>query len=308
MRFLNQIHLLTSKCIPVLMGGLLLGTLMACGDDKSESLYLKVEGEGNVSGKTMRLISYNILEGMKLDKANNYNKFVSWVIDQDPDILALQEANKFTQQSLEELAKRFNHPYVVTNIKTDDNYPVALTSKYPIQVVRKLTKNVSHGAIHAKINGVNLVILHLWPMSYGDKNGVYPDGDAYRLGEMTLFLDSTIRKYPEEPKWLVMGDFNSVSPLDSADLAGAANRNYQVHKHILASSLQDALREHHNYFIRSCPTIYGGWVQNGTTGSRIDFIYGTQAIMRDMTRSEILMDDFTHNYSDHYPAMVEYRN
>ncbi|MGL4292645.1 MAG: endonuclease/exonuclease/phosphatase family protein [Bacteroidales bacterium] len=305
---MNKIMLRAVKTGYLLCALSFFGCMGSCSDSKEEALFLEVQPEETKEQTSMRLISYNILEGMKLDKAGNYDKFVKWVKDKDPDILALQEANKFTQQSLEELAKRFNHPYVVTNIKTDDNYPVALTSKHPIEVVRKLTKNVSHGAIHARIKGVNLVILHLWPMSYGDKEGVYPDGDAYRLGETKLFLDSTLRKYPEQPKWLVMGDFNAVSPLDKNDLAGGANRNYVVHEHILSSNLKDALRQNYNYFIRSCPTVYGGWVPNGSNGSRIDFIYGTQPVLRDMTHAEMIMDDFTDNYSDHYPMMIEFRN
>ncbi|MDR2628135.1 MAG: endonuclease/exonuclease/phosphatase family protein [Dysgonamonadaceae bacterium] len=296
--------------IRLLITGLIACSLIACGDKSEEDIHFAIDPGESANGETLRLISYNILEGMTLDKTSNYNNFVEWIKTYDPDILALQEANKFTQASLEALATRYGHPYVVTNIKTGDNYPVALTSKYPINVRRKITKDVSHGAIFAEINGVNLVVLHLWPQAYwhvsNPSDGL---GDAYRMQEITIYLDSTIRKYPTEKKWLMMGDFNSKSPIDSVSLAGAATTNFQLHRTIMQAGYSDALRYYRDVFQRSTPTVYGGWTgtQVGYYGSRIDFIYGTPTILRNLTKAKMLYDDFTDNKSDHYPVMVEFR-
>lgn len=267
---------------------------------------------------TLRLISYNILEGMKLDKANNYDNLVAWVNKMNPDILAFEEANKITQTMMEGLAKRWGHDYVVTNLKSDDNYPVALTSKYPIQVRDKIIENVSHGAIFATIKGINIVVLHLWPQPYArggetgawaaDKNNDYDrdgdvDGDDYRLSEMKIFLDRTIRMYPKETKWLMMGDFNSRSPLDKPFYS--TPMNYDVHNYILANNYIDTVREMHKEWLRSFPTVYSGY--SGQLGGRIDYIYGTQVMIRDIVRATHIYDDFTDNYSDHYPVMLDFR-
>lgn len=296
--------------IRFLITGLFAYSLMACGD-KTEDIHLAIDPGESVNTETLRLISYNILEGMKLDKDYNYDNFVDWVKKYDPDILALQEANKFTQASLEALAARYGHPYVVTNVKIGDNYPVALTSKYPVTERRKITKDVSHGAIFANIKGVNIVVLHLWPQGYwhvaNPSDGL---GTEYRKQEITIYLDSTIRKYPTEKKWLMMGDYNASSPVDSVDLANGKTADYQVHRLVMKAGYSDVLRTYRSDFQRSAPTLYGdptGWSRPDYNGGRIDFVYGTPAMLTNVTFAKMIYDDFTHNKSDHYPVMVEFR-
>lgn len=289
------IFLLAMFCLSVLV--------CSCSDDEKDEIIPEPEKK-----ESLRLISYNILEGMKLDKANDYESFVEWVNKYDPDILALQEANGFTQESLEALAKRFGHPYVITNLKVGDNYPVALTSKVPLEKRRRLTKHVSHGCIFASLpNEVNLVVTHLWPQNYWHEQGD-GKGDDYRLFEINMVLDSTILKYPMETKWLLMGDFNSVAAIDKDGLSNPDGRNYDVHNRIAEVGFFDTVRHLNNVFQRTTPTVYGGWNPEGTgKGSRIDFIYGTSDLLKDLIKSEIIYDDFTDNFSDHYPTMIEFK-
>lgn len=286
-----------------LSGLLLLAICIAasCGDDGERGEYLCAEPEEELVVDTLRLISYNILEGMKLDQTAEKTELAAWVSSMNPDILALQEANKFTQESLEQLAASYGHSYVVTNIKKGDNYPVALTSKYPVEVITKITEGVSHGAIHVRIKGVNIVVLHLWPHATGS-NG-YTDGNSYRMGEITAFLDGTLKAHPEETRWLMMGDFNSVSPLDADDLPGGVGLNYDVHTKVLGSGYHDLMRAYRRYFIPTCPTAAFA----GGNDTRIDFIYGSSAMLSDMTCVETVKDDFTNTRSDHYPLMMEFR-
>ncbi|NDV78733.1 endonuclease/exonuclease/phosphatase family protein [Dysgonomonas sp. 511] len=300
---MNHMKRYIKKAVQVFILGLLVFNLSGCSDD---DILLSVSpGEDTSNGESLRLISYNILEGMKLDKTNNYDNFVEWLKSYDPDIVALQEANGFTQESLEKLAARYNHPYVITNVKVGDNYPVALTSKYPLEKRRRVTKHVSHGCIFASIKGVNLVVTHLWPQGYWHQDG---DGlgTEYRLHEMGIFLDSTINKFPMEPKWLLMGDFNAMSRIDMDGMDNPQGRDYRVHDMIMDAGFSDAVRHLHNYFHRTTPTVYGGWTA-GRKGTRIDFIYGTDAMLRDVTKAGVIYDDFTDNFSDHYPVMVEFR-
>ena len=282
---------------------LLMALCMAtsCEDGGEQGEYLRAEPEEELEVDTLRLISYNILEGMKLDQTTGKTELAAWVRSMNPDILALQEANKFTQESLERLAASYGHPYVVTNIKKGDNYPVALTSKYPVEVIAKITEGVSHGAIHVRIRGVNIVVLHLWPHATGS-NG-YADGNSYRMAEITAFLDGTLKAHPGEVRWLMMGDFNSVSPLDADDLPGGVGLNYDVHTKVLGSGYHDLMRSYRGYFIPSCPTAAFA----GGNATRIDFIYGSSAMLSDMTCVETVRDDFTDTRSDHYPLMTEFR-
>ena len=51
--------------------------------------------------QAMKIISYNIEYGMRADTTAGKTIFSTWMRNQDPDIVCLQEANKFTQKSLE---------------------------------------------------------------------------------------------------------------------------------------------------------------------------------------------------------------
>ncbi|WP_170845807.1 endonuclease/exonuclease/phosphatase family protein [Parapedobacter composti] len=244
----------------------------------------------------LKIISFNILEGMKGDRPANYDNFVNWVKTHDPDILAIQEANGFRQESLEQLAARFGHPYVITNLKATDNYPVALTSKYPLESRRRVTMHVSHGAIFAKLKDrdFNIVVTHLWPQSYWHTPG---DGlgNDYRLHEINVILDSTVRKFPGEPHWILVGDFNAVSRRDFSP--EVTTNNYWVTDQIEAEGFKDAI--HH---------LHGTREENAQPydfrypGRRIDFIFASQPLLGRLIKAHPIYDDFVDTYSDH-PAM-----
>ena len=94
------------------------------------------------------------------------------------------------------------------------------------------------------------------------------------------------------------------SPKD-AD-AMPAGTYYETHSTVLRSGYFDALRDRHSQFFRSVPTLYN--LENGGAPRRIDFIYASQGMMREITDSRIIYDEFTANYSDHYPVMIEFRH
>lgn len=268
---------------------------------------LEIDGGPSVTTETLKVLSYNVLEGMKLDKANNYDNFVAWVKEQAPDMMAIEETNGFTKETLTALATRWGHSYA--EMCKEDGYPVSITSKHPIEVVSRIRNGVYHGGIHVKIKGLNILVLHLYPFSDAPSGSGLADGDAYRLKEIQTYLDNTIRKYPNEKYWMMMGDFNSFSPLDKKDFSQGATRDYKVHQTILDNGYRDPIREMNTNFVRSCPTIYGGWTgpTESNKGSRIDFIYVSGEVMRNTLNAQILMDTFTDNHSDHYPVMVNCR-
>lgn len=291
-------------------GGTLLAAaalLPACDDDPAvPDEELTTDPGTSVQPETLRFINYNILEGMKLDKGQNFDNFVEWVKEKDPDFMALCECNYFTEESLTALANRYGHPYAVLCKET--GYPVGLTSKYPIELRNRLLEDVPlwHGAIHARIKDINVVVLHLYPFgTYPNGQGAAGTGNTYRDREINCILDSTIRRYPVEPLWLMSGDFNSYSPKD-AD-AMPAGTYFETHSTVLKSGYFDALRDHHSRFFHTVPTPYGGWTPESKT-QRIDFIYASQAVMREITYSFVLYDEFTAHHSDHYPVMIEFRH
>lgn len=262
----------------------------------------------------LTVISYNILKGMSQDTTAGKQQFVDWVRQKDPDILALQEVNLFTQTSLEEMARKFNHPYAV--LLKEPGYPVALTSKYPIVNVRKVIDNLHHGFLQAEINGYQIIVLHLSPHKY------------WKRREEANLIISTIAAQPSQKRWIVMGDFNSLSILDAKTYADgrvlektqANMKKYSFHDNLVDGALDfevqnlflrfgliDALKLKHEEFVSSLPTELTS--QNGKNPpSRIDYIYLSKDLKKKVKRVDILKDPFTHFYSDHYPVYMEISN
>lgn len=268
-----------------------------------------------------KVLSWNVQDGMWADQYDNYNHFVAYVNEINPDVFCIQEAashfdedsgtlshsKRYLPHNRQKndknqnpdgwiaLAERWGHPYVVMGYYLD-NYPVVITSKYPIELVKRLGDydgvDVSHGAIHVKIHFtenyyVNFVNLHLNPHDVNN-----------RFAEVAYYLSYTINseKYYTEKNWLMMGDFNNSvqSPLC---------------QEIRKNSYIDLWAEMNNY----------------TYDSRIDFIYGTDAMRKalkacympmDFARQEHILtsvNGVTLNggsglwkYSDHYPVVAEF--
>jgi exodeoxyribonuclease-3 len=276
-------------------------------------LFLFSVSAGLAQKPALRLISYNILEGMKLDTTTGKSNFVNWVKKMDPDILALQEVTNFTQTSLEKMAEQYGHRYAVLLIE-GEKFPVAITSKYPILNVQKVSDNMDRGFISATINGYNIVSVHLTPFDY-----------RKRAQEIDLML-AHILAQPSRQNWILMGDFNTLSPLDSAHYSdGRMVANYQAYEKKYAPILKladgkidysviekvhtagftDVLKKVHPEFLKTVhPKRFEP--KTGTdVSSRIDFIFVSRNLVKKIGTSRVLMDEFTDNYSDHYPVLFE---
>ncbi len=265
------------------------------------SCFLYISGL-SAQEKPMKIICYNIYRGMEKDTSQNKQVFVDWVKAQDVDIFAIQEAYKFTQKGLEDLAARYGHPYAVLLKEREKGTPVAITSRYPIVDIHHVIESMHHGFILAKINGYNIINLHFSPFTY-----------EKRRVETEVILQ-TIQATGDEGKWIVMGDFNSVSPLDSAyytdgryirNMQGLARKysyhdnlidgnkiDYQVHSKILNAGLLDALRVYDTSL-------------DLPRKARIDFIYVSKDLKDRIASGEIQVDEFTRKYSDHYPVVLK---
>lgn len=261
----------------------------------------------------MRLITYNILEGMKLDTASGKPAFVAWAKKMDPDILALQEVTNFTQASLEKLAEQYGHKYAVLLIE-GEKFPVAITSKYPILQVQKISDNMDRGFITASIQGFNIISVHLTPFDY-----------RKRAQEIDLML-AHINAQPSKQNWILMGDFNTLSPVDSAHYSdGRMIANYQAYEKKYAPILKladgkidysviekvhkagftDILHKLHPAFVKTVHPKRYEPKTGADLSSRIDFIFVSKDLVKKAATARVLMDDFTDNYSDHYPVLLE---
>lgn len=277
--------------------------------------------------QTMKLLSYNVYWGMKLDSTENKSQFVEWIKQQDPDIVALQEMNEFTQRNpdfapeganpnnLQTLAASYGHPYVfiVREPEPDGSisFPVAITSKYPIVNVTRVVENTIHGFLVAEIEGLHFVVTHFHPFS-SLKRG-------YEIDQIL----ATIGSKPADRKWFLIGDLNSVSPLDRSEYDNNLLRDfiredrkkrphnenlkdneldYTVQQKLLDFGFVDALKVFYPQFIPTAPTKL--FYDQSKYPVRYDYLYVSPNMKDQLVKCEIIKDDFTDIYSDHYPVLL----
>ncbi|MDU1892498.1 MAG: endonuclease/exonuclease/phosphatase family protein [Dysgonomonas sp.] len=182
--------------------------MSSCDDDEEEKSYAVAVPQVEPL-KNMKLISYNVYYGLRKDQTLNKQHFIDWINKHDPDIVAIQEANGFNNSSLATLASSYGHSY--SALLRESGFPVAITSKHPITNIKRVFTSSNQGYIHANILDYNFIVLHLNAAS-----------EENRQAEMQTLLSNTLDTYPFRKKWLIMGDFNCVSPLDKEDIKGSS--------------------------------------------------------------------------------------
>jgi len=293
-----------------------------------------------VSGRDLKVLYWNIQNGMWADQENNYDNFVEYVKSQDPDICVWCEAEsryrtgtnvKMTEYdefylpwNWDFLARRYGHQYVLVCGKRD-TFPQVITSKYPVRIVKRVNGNgddiiVVHGAGWAQVEvggkEINIVTLHTWPQRYAYKaenqaeSGKKQEGDVFRAKEMKYICDQTIGMVPDAASqyWMMLGDFNAVSRVDNSIYGfDEDNKAFLVHDYVSGNTP----------YIDIVDRLHPGDFQKSTfSGRRIDFIYMTDPLFRKVRSAEIIHDGFPTSCrdprgvtkfcypSDHYPIIV----
>ena len=141
------------------------------------------------SGKTVRLLYWNVQNGMWDGQTDDYQRFTTWVAEQNADICVWAEAQKLYLTGTDQwepekeeecvnrwkrLAERYGHSYVYLSAHPDA-YPQLITSRYPLEAEKLIEGNadtiVCHGASWYKMEmgkkTFNIVTLHTWPQRYG---------------------------------------------------------------------------------------------------------------------------------------------
>ena len=264
----------------------------------------------------LRIISYNIRDGFDPRPSQteatrttqgNYNNFVAFMKEQQPDILCLQElcmtqGIRFTEQKLKELAAKYGHSY---SVFLPIAYGLGVTSRYPIEVVEKHPQGgFAHGYLYVKICGLNVIVTHLAPQGYPRRQ---PEADMLA----SLVRDKGLKRC------LVMGDFNARSPYDAEVLKGkgikpdmkeakyadALDKNdYSVVAKFLAVPMVDTLRLYVPAEKRmTCPA----HKDLGKNGERIDYIMATPDLLPYLKAGRIWNDVPFRMNSDHAPQQLD---
>ena len=290
----------------------------------------------------LKVLYWNIQNGMIADQHNNYDNFVKWVQKWDPDICIWCESetiykdksgtgtsSKFLTDGWPQLAARYGHNYTAVG-GNRDNYPQTVTSKYPIKTIKRITdtnvsgKPVAHGAGHFQIEAhgkrLNIVALHMWPAGHAfgasdtTTSAAAHEGDYYRQFEMQYIVDNTINlaSNSAEEYWLLAGDTNSYSRMDdwSHHLSTSNPTKLITHDVLLEQTYMKDVLAHRDCY---------GEKNNVVFRCRIDFIYTSPKLFDCITNSIMMMDSWSgpiksweyhpsfSDPSDHTPVYVEFK-
>jgi len=261
---------------------------------------------------TFKVLTYNVWEGFKGADSAKVAGFKDWIKTLSPDIIALQEMNKYTPVSLKKLADEMGYSYSV--IHKENGFPIALISRFPIQNIKKVTTGMTHGFLYGKIKDYHVFVAHLDPKSYQQRQI-----DVRRL---LLSVDSV----PASEKVMIMGDFNNMSPQDADDynndskmsLVRSSERNhpethvlnesgdidYSAIKSVIDHGFTDSWKLLNSKYEISAPTK----VRTHKNYTRIDYIWVNKTLKTSCLKATIIKDDFTDYLSDHYPMYLILKN
>lgn len=293
----------------------------------------------------VRLLYWNIQNGMWADQGNNWDNFVAWVSEQDPDICVWAEskshyrtgedvsyvlADRETQylpDNWDVIAERYGHKYVYVGGERDF-FPQTITSKYPIKNVKRIVGErpdsvVTHGAGWAQIKiagkTLNVVTLHTWPQKYGFEvedqkaSSEAHEGDYYRAKELKYICEHTIGSAPgsENEYWMMMGDFNSKTRLD--------NWHYQYPDDTLAFLTHDYVLQNTPYIDVLHQLRPDEFQDTHFNGTRIDYVYCTKPLYDCVQNAYVPRDGWVDvqriptskkrfcQPSDHRPIIVDFK-
>ncbi|MEX2336417.1 MAG: endonuclease/exonuclease/phosphatase family protein [Fulvivirga sp.] len=291
-------------------------------------LFIVVIGSTAQDLENFKLLNYNALHGFSGDSLLK-ERFINWVNKIDPDMVAFQEMNGYSQNEIGELAESYGHPYAVImnrEFGVPVTHPLAITSKFPIVKVERVMDNMWHGYIYARINDLHLFVTHLAPFTLKD-----------RQKDIKKIL-THINLLPKGENVLIAGDMNALSPMDSTmyddyllkrmkriegrlePKSGTPivrdriiyrnnlNNNqidYSVIQMIIDEGLKDTFYLTNRKFKNSVPS--AGFSKKSSIPRRIDYVWVNDELARLLLSAEIIQDEVTAHLSDHYPILVEFK-
>ena len=291
----------------------------------------KAQGWDYQSGKDLRVLYWNIQNGMWADQGNNYENFVEWVKSYNPDVCVWTEAMTIyeeytsdpavtvhltasvaTGSGWKNLAARYGHEYLSIAHRNGDDYPQVVTSRYPLSTLATfgrilMSDDIYHGAGLHQINmdgtKINLITVHLKPNLDGK------DNSDYRKFELEYVVSRTVLKNYISDNYIIAGDFNARSPKD-AEYTSATDSEHAVHQY-----LYDKTK-----YVDVIADRYPNRFMTTTSGSRIDYVYLSPALSSKVTDSAIVCDAWVkadlpaspdvasfRTPSDHRPILVNIR-
>lgn len=257
----------------------------------------------------MRIITYNIFYG-GLERISLIAQILR---DQNPDLIALQEANE--RSLVEQLAATLNMQLIFG--VSDNIFRVAWLSRLPVSGVRKyqlpflfqgplteFTMQKTLLSLEVEWNGSPL---HLYTTHLQAR---YPDEyEECRLREVEAIL-LEIQPIQGEPLLLV-GDLNAFAPDDPIGSFPIDSIEY-AHRQFIEQGKRLAIARLQEAGLVDCYRVLHP-TQAGYTSDarrepsmRIDYCFASQRLAQSLHSCEVISNELTASASDHLPVQVEF--
>lgn len=251
---------------------------------------------------TLRVVTYNILVGFRdssigrfLPGCQREAKIAAFLAAQQPDIVALQEMNGFTEARLRRLAASWFHDHVA--LLKEDGYPVAITSSAPLSNITRLRKDLHHGMLRVTTHDTDFVVVHFRPHA----------GVDYKLAECEQALELYREALAAGRQAIVLGDYNSIHPTDGASFSAVARTRYEQWGYFVQD---DRPAE-----VAMTPLLEAGAVDVFLAAGkppaqwplpRIDFVLASPGLADRATTCRWLCDELHLRWSDHPPVVADF--
>ncbi len=268
-------------------------------------------GENQIS-PNLRIITHNVWYGFS-KVPERKEAWIAWMNEQDPDIVALQELNGYTEQILADDAKSYGHAY--SALLKEEGFPTGITSRYPIEDIQRIREGFHHGLLRVRIEGIYIYVIHLHPSNW-----------ETRMLEIKQILED-IEALPQDSKVILAGDFNTFSPLDSVYYSHGrlepffndrdslyeeknldnGKLEYSVIQKVMDFGLIDleaSMRVPSYHFSGSFPTLIEKEGEHGDQ-RRLDYVFASKNLVKKVTKAKIIATDTSLILSDHLPMVVD---
>lgn len=259
-----------------------------------------------------RLITYNVWYGFT-KVPDRKDRWIKWMKEQNPDVVSLQELNEYTPEKLADDASKWGHKY--TELLKTEGFPTGITSRYPIEDVKRFFDGFHHGLLRVKIRGKYLYIIHLHPSNWVTRN------------KEIDWIIADIAKLPEGSGVILAGDFNTFSPDDAIFYANSllepffndrdkaynevnlrdGQLDYTVIEKLLEYGfidLEKKMRSDDYRFTGSFPTLIEKEGEHGDQ-RRLDYVFTDKETASTVVKAEIIADETTLKLSDHLPVIID---
>ena len=280
----------------------------------------------NEQSQSLMLCSWNILGG----GGNRVEGIAEWIRQQGCDLVALQELNGWTEARLGTESAAWGHRYAsLMHTKLEgDHYNFGISSRLPFEVVAKQIDGFWHGLFHVRVPlqpsknetakaALDVFLTHLNPRSAADRRK-----EVRQIAAMTQGLGL----------FLIMGDLNSLSPLDRPyyDRSGVpvllrSHADLQS-KYMTEEGLVDYepiqllmdISHDLDYYGLDYDQAGGEWFQHSVptpmnddymhaTKLRIDYVFASELIFDHNVKScGIVTSPELDHLSDHYPVVCHF--